>query len=67
VSVFVSCFDASIFRCVCRRCIFRRDDDASDARLDVSIYARTERVIVEKALAAAKVASVSLFKIASLS
>ena len=67
MSVFVSCFDASIFRCVRRRYAFFVDDDASDARFDVSIYARTERVIVEKALAAAKVASVSLFKIASLS
>jgi len=36
-------------------------------RFDVRIYVRTERVIVEKALAAAKVASVSLFKMASLS
>ena len=33
----------------------------------VSMLRSTERVIVEKALAAAKVTSVSLFKIASLS
>ena len=56
-----------LFLGVCAEDAFFVDDDASDARLDVSIYARTERVIVEKALAAAKVASVSLFKIASLS
>jgi len=31
VSAFVSCFDASIFRCVRRRCAFFVDDDAFDA------------------------------------